>query len=176
MFGIKIRSHGPAGVQALPGAPYAPPGDIGPALIPIPAVFAAAWQSNGMDHGAPGTVRIPAPAPLPGYSGTPVALANAGFIGLGGSEIQHWRPSVYYQTDIPATIAVQTINQSHEMPVPAIRPQAMMAVRATNSPGGISPGDGAFAARIGGRWPIGWPRVLASYPMTPGLGLKDYGP
>ena len=176
MFGHKARAHGPAGVQALPGAPYGPPGDIGPALIPVPAVFGQAWQSNGMIHGAPGTVRIPAPAPMPGYDSNLNRAANAGNIGLGGSAVPFWHPDVYYQTDIPATIAVQTINQSHEMPVPAIRPQAMMAVRATNSPGGIAPGDGAFAARIGGRWPIGWPRVLANYPMTPGLGLKDYGP
>lgn len=176
MFGIRIRAHGPTGGQAPPASQYAPGTDIGPALIPIPAVNFQAWQSNGQIHGSPGTVPVPAPAPFPVLDRSPVAQATEGPIGLPSSQFNSWRPDVYYQTDIPATIAVQTINQTHELPVPAIRPQAVMVARATNSPGGISPADGAFAARIGGRWPIGWPRLLVNYPETAGLTLPGYGP
>ena len=176
MFGFKHRAHGPTGGQVPPGAQYAPGTDIGPALIPIPAQNFQTWQGRGQIHGAPGTIRTPAPATFPGYDTSPVAQASTGIIGLPASQTDDWRPSVYYQADIPVTIAVQTINQSHEMPVPAILPDFVMAVRATNSPGGISPADGAFAARIGGRWPIGWPRVVANFPETRGLGLRNYGP
>lgn len=176
MFGFKHRAHGPTGGVVPPGQQYAPGTDIGPALIPVPAVSFQTWQSRGQIHGAPGTVGIPAPAPVPGYDQAGgIAYAATGSIGLPSSDFDRWYPSIYYQTDQPQTIAVQTINQSHEMPVPAVRPNNVMVVRATNSPGGISPGDGAFAARIGGRWPIGWPRVLANYPETRGLGARDYG-
>lgn len=181
MFGIRLRAHGPAGGApvaggtVMPAAGFIPGTDIGPALVPIPAVFAAAWQSNGQIHGAAGTQPVPAPGPLPGYDQNTVRLANVGYIGAGGAAVQHWRPQLWYETDIPATIAVQTINQTHELPVPAVRPQNVMVVRATNSPGGIAPGDGAFAARLGGRWPIGWPRVVVSFPETGGLGARDYG-
>ena len=171
-----MRAHGPAGGAPAPGggvvtpAPgqFIPGTDIGPALMPVPAVFAAAWQSNGQIHGAPGTQRVPAPPPMPGYDHVS-RLANVGNIGLGSAPVPYWRPDVWYQTDRPLTIAVQTINQSHELPVPAVRPQNMQVVRATNSPGGISPSEGAFAARIGGRWPIGWPRLTVSYPESQGL-------
>jgi hypothetical protein len=165
MFGIKVRAHGPAGGQVPPGQQHAPGTDIGPALLPIPASAAAAWQGRGQIHGAPGTIRIPAPAPFPGYDQTVNSLANEGHIGLPSSVLPYWYPSVYYQTDIPNVIPVETINSTLEMPVPAIRPNNMRAVRATNSPGGISPASGAFAARLGGQWPIGWPRVIASYPV-----------
>lgn len=176
MFGFKVRSHGPVGGIVPAGQTGMPGSDIGPALIPVPAVAAQAWQSRGQVHGAPGTQRIPAPAPMPGYDKAPARLANVGNIGLGGSAVPYWYPQLWYQTDIPATIAVQTINQSHEMPVPAIRPNAVQVVRATNSPGGISPGDGSFAARIGGKWPIGWPKVISNYPESAGLGFDRYGP
>jgi len=176
VFGFRHRANGPTGGVVPPGAYYAPGTDIGPALIPVPAVSFQAWQSNGMIHGSPGTVPVPAPAPFPGYDRSPVAQATTGKIGMPSSAFDSWRPDVWYQTDIPQTIAVQTINQTHEMPVPAIRPNAVMVVRATNSPGGIAPGSGAFAARIGGKWPIGWPRVVANYPESRGLGLDRYGP
>ena len=175
MFGFKHRAHGPTGGQAPPGAQYAPGTDIGPALIPVPAVSFQAWQSRGQIHGSPGTVPVPAPAPFFRTDQDLAAFASTGRIGLPSSEFSSWRPDVWYQTDIPRTIAVQTINQTHELPVPAIRPQTVMVVRGTNSPGGINPGSGAFAARIGGRWPIGWPRVMANYPETRGLGARDYG-
>jgi hypothetical protein len=175
MFGFKHRAHGPTGGQVPPGQQYAPGTDIGPALIPVPAMSFQAFQARGMIHGSPGTVRIPAAAPFPGQDRELTALATEGVIGMPSSAFHYWCPDIWYQADVPVTIAVQTINQSHELPVQATRPQAVMMVRGTNSPGGISPGEGAFAARIGGKWPIGWPRVLANYPETRGLGARDYG-
>jgi hypothetical protein len=169
MFGIKVRAHGPAGGQVPPGAQRAPGTDIGPALLPVPAVFAAAWQSNGEIHGAAGTQRIPAPAPFPGYDQSPVAQASTGIKGMPSSAVPYWYPQLWYQTDItnPALAPpVNYLNSTHEFPVPAIRPNQLMAVRAVNSPGGITPAGGAFAARLGGRWPVGWPKVVVNYPDT----------
>jgi hypothetical protein len=164
VFGIRIRAHGPAGGQVPPGAAARPGSDIGPALIPVPAVFAAAWQSNGMIHGAAGTQRVAAPAPFAGLDFSPVAVASTGKIGLPSSAVPYWYPQLWWQTDIPAVIPVQTINSTHMFPAPAIRPNNIMAMRGTNEPGGISPADGSFRARYGGGWPIGWPRVIANYP------------
>jgi hypothetical protein len=175
MFGIRVRSHGPARPAQAAGGPHIGGTDIGPALVPIPAVSFQAWQSRGQIHGAPGTQRIPAPAPFPGYDRELTTFATEGVIGMPSSMIPFWFPQLWYQTDIPAVIPVQKINSTHELPVPAIRPNVIMVTRATNSPGGIGTQSGAFAARLGGRWPIGWPRVLANYPETRGLGLKDYG-
>lgn len=169
MFGIKVRANGPVGAQAPPGAQYAPGTDIGPALLPVPAVSFQAWQSRGTIHGAPGTQRVPAPAPFPVLDGSPVAQATEGPIGIPSSSIQFWYPQVWYQNpaDNPELAPpVNYLNSTHELPVPAIRPNAVMAVRAVNSPGGITPAGGAFAARLGGRWPIGWPRVVVNYPET----------
>jgi hypothetical protein len=167
VFGIKVRAHGPAGGATPPGSQYAPGTDIGPALLPIPAQAGSAWQSRGQVHGAPGTQRVPAPAPFPGYDVSPVAQASTGFIGIPSSAVQFWYPQIWYQNPAqsPALAPpVNYLNSTHEIPVPAIRPNQVMAVRAVNSPGGITPAGGAFAARMGGRWPIGWPRVVVNYP------------
>jgi hypothetical protein len=172
MFGHRVRAHGPAGGQVPPGAQYAPGTDIGPALIPVPSMNFQAYQSNGMIHGAAGTVRTPAPAPFPGIDQSPVSQASTGQIGMPSSDFTYWRPQVWYQTDVPFMIkagGVQYLNSSHELPVPAVRPNVVMVVRSTNSPGGIAPAYGSFAARIGGRWPIGWPRITANFPETAGL-------
>jgi hypothetical protein len=167
MFGIKVRAHGPVGNQVPPASQYAPGTDIGPALIPIPAIAGSAWQSRGTVHGYPGTRRIPAPAPFPGYDESPVAWASTGPIGMPSSRLQFWYPQIWYQN--PAenpelAPPVNYLNSTHEFPLPAVRPNQVMAVRAVNSPGGITPAGGAFAARMGGRWPIGWPKVVANYP------------
>lgn len=164
MFGIRVAAHGPAGGHAPPGTAARPGTDIGPALLPVPSVFAAAWQSNGQIHGAAGTQKIAAPAPFPVLDLSPVAVATEGIKGLPSSVVPYWYPQLWYQTDIPAVIPVQKINSTHEFPVPAIRPNNVTVQRGTNSPGGISPSTGAFAARLGGRWPIGWPKVIANYP------------
>lgn len=174
MFGHRIRAHGPAGGQAPPGAQYAPGTDIGPALLPVPAMNFQAYQSNGMIHGSPGTVPVPAPAPFPVLDQSRVAQATTGPIGLPSSAIGYWRPDVYYQTDVPTMVKAGGVtylpqHMTHEMPVPAIRPNVVMVARSTNSPGGINPATGAFAARIGGRWPIGWPKVTVYYPESRGL-------
>jgi hypothetical protein len=173
VFGHRYRAHGPAGRQAPPGAQYAPGTDIGPALIPVPAMNFQAYQSNGQIHGAPGTQRVPAPAPFGELDRSPVAQAGTGYIGLPSSDFSYWLPQVWYQTDV-ATMpdragGVNYLNSTHELPVPAVRPNVVMVTRSTNSPGGISPSTGSFAARIGGRWPIGWPRVTVNYPETRGL-------
>lgn len=166
MFGIRVKAHGPAGGAVPPGQEHAPGTDIGPALLPVPAVFAASWQSNGMIHGAAGTQRVGAPPPFPGYDASPVAQAMSGPIGIPSTMLPYWYPQLWYETDIPAVVAVQKINQTHEFPVPAVRPNQLMALRSggLNQPGGISPGSGAFRARYGGGWPVGWPRVIANYP------------
>lgn len=173
MFGHRVRAHGPAGGVAPPGAQYAPGTDIGPALIPVPAMSFQAFQSNGQIHGSPGTVRVPAPAPFPGYDQAGVAQAQTGVIGMPSSDFTYWRPDIYYQTDVGTMPdragGVNYLHSTHEMPVPAVRPNVIMVTRSTNSPGGITPASGAFAARLGGRWPIGWPKVTAHYPETRGL-------
>jgi hypothetical protein len=173
VFGHRVRSNGPTGGQVPPGAQYAPGTDIGPALLPVPAMSFQAYQSNGQIHGAPGTVRIPAPAPFPELDRSPVAQATEGPIGLPSSDFSYWRPDVWYQTDV-ATMpdragGVCYLNSTHEMPVPAVRPNVIMVTRSTNSPGGITPATGAFAARLGGKWPIGWPKATTYYPETRGL-------
>ena len=160
MFGIRVRAHGPAGQGAT---------DIGPALLPVPAMAPGAWTSRGTVRGSPGTRAIAAPDPIPGYSGRANAdrLAAVGHIGLGSGVIAYWLPSVYYQPDWPGDwlVPVQKINSSHEMPVPARYPGQVMVTRAVNAPGGISPGaPGAFRARYGGGWPIGWPKISVNYP------------
>lgn len=165
MFGIRVRAHGAAAPAAAPGQGIATGIDIGPALLPVPAQAAGAWSSRGQIHGSPGTRAIPAPAPFPGYDTSPVSQANEGIIGLPSSQLTgRWFPSIYYQTDIPVTIAVVTLDNPHPFPVPAVRPNVGMVAKGTNTPGGIKPTGGAFTARYGGGWPIGWPRVVANYP------------
>jgi hypothetical protein len=170
MFGIKVRSHGPAKPPAGKQAgPFAVSGtDVAPALLPVPAVSFQAWQSRGPVHGAPGTQRIPAPAPFPGYDRNPVTYASEGIIGMPSSEIPYWYPQVWYQVPGPElAFNGQYLNSSHEMPVPAIRPNNYTMQRGTNQPGGISPQQGSFTAQYG-RWPIGWPRIAVSYPPVKG--------
>jgi hypothetical protein len=166
MFGIRVRAHGPVGGQAPPASQYAPGTDIGPALVPVPAMAASAFQSRGQIHGSAGTVAVPAPAPFPGSDQSPVAQASTGIIGMPSSQLGAWYPQVWYQTDWPGNwlVDVQKINSSHMLPARAIRPDLVQVVRGTNEPGGISPAAGAFRARYGGGWPIGWPKVSVNYP------------
>jgi len=166
VFGFKIRAHGPTAGAVPPASQYAPRTDIGPALVPVPAMAHGAWRSRGQIHGSPGTMPVPAPDPLPGYTSEGAPLANVGFIGLRSRRNPWWLPSVYFQTDWPGgwLVGVQKINSSHMLPVPAIQPRSLTVQRGTNEPGGISPAAGAWRARYGGGWPIGWPKISANFP------------
>jgi hypothetical protein len=165
VFGIRVRAHGAAAPAVSPGRGVDTGVDIGPALLPVPAMAAGAWSSRGQIHGAPGTIAAPAPAPFPGYDTSPVAQFSTGQIGLPSSTLSgRWYPSVYFETDIPPRVGVVTLDNPHPFPVPAVRPNVGMVAKATNTPGGITPVGGSFLARYGGGWPIGWPRVVVNYP------------
>lgn len=141
MAGIRVRANLPIG--ANPNMAYA--------LIPVPVESARAWQSRGAIHGAPGTEPIAAPAPFPAYDKSPVALVSEGYLGLPSSAFTHWYPPIYYETDWPEHAPVRFLNQSHELPVPAVQASNYIVSRGVNEPGGHSQFEpGAFLARLGG--------------------------
>jgi len=120
----------------LPGqGPGAPRGGasqaaakIAPALIPVPAHDAGAWEFRGAVVGSPGTTRIPAPAnsALNGIDRNPVAQAQTGWIGLPSSDFSYWRPSIYIQ--FPRSRVNVSVFSDNQMPVPAIDPRGLPAV------------------------------------------------
>ena|SRR5215469_389534 len=113
-MGIRVTSNGPGAL-------------LGAAMIPVPAKDRNAWQARGLIFGSPGTARIPAPAPIPGYDqqGAAKAIAGVGAGGMGqpSSIYSFWRPSVYYtRTPTPQNMAVSYVSDN-QMPCPAVDPR-----------------------------------------------------
>jgi hypothetical protein len=150
--GIRVRANAPLGANP----------NMAAALIPVPVESVFAWRSRGAVHGSPGTEPVAAPAPLPRLDGSPVAQASAGYIGLPSSAVpQHWYPPLYYETDWPEHAPVRYLDQSHELPVPAIQAAGFIVGRGVNEPGGINQfSPGAFLARLGGRSQIPQPSSI----------------
>lgn len=107
------------------------PAKLGAAALPAPSGWAGGWQSRGQVSGSPGTVRVPAPAPMPGTDRSLAAMANAGNIGLPSSDFTYWLPGIYFQRG-PREHAPVSVQSDNQMPVPALGPNgkpAIMSVR-----------------------------------------------
>lgn len=156
MAGIRVRANAPLGANP----------NMAAALLPVPVESVFAWRSRGAIHGSPGTEPVAAPAAFPRLDTSPVAQANEGVIGLPSSQVpQHWYPPLYYETDWPEHAPVRYLDQSHELPVPALQPGNVIVARGVNEPGGINQfSPGAFRARLGGRKKIAQPSSIGRVP------------
>src|SRR5215469_3323020 len=94
------------------------------AALPVPAVDAGAWKSRGPVVGIPGTMRIPAPAPVPQADSNLVAKAQTGWIGLPSSQFSYWLPGIWY-TPKPGSRAPVSVFSDNQMPVPAVDPRGV---------------------------------------------------
>lgn len=151
MAGIRVRANLPIG--ANPNMAYA--------LLPVPVESVFTWRSRGAIHGAPGTEPIRAPAPFPGLDRSPVAQVSTGVIGVPSSQLTHWYPPLYYETDWPEHAPVRYLDSSHELPVPAVQASNVIVSRGVNEPGGHSQFEpGAFLARLGGKHEIPQPSSI----------------
>lgn len=154
MAGIRVRANAPLGANP----------NMAAALIPVPVESVFTWRSRGAIHGAPGTEPVPAPAPFPRYDTSPVALASEGYLGLPSSAFTHWYPPLYYETGWPEHAPVRYLDQSHELPVPAVQAPNVIVARGVNEPGGHSVFEpGAFLARLGGRGQIPQPSSIGRH-------------
>lgn len=99
---------------------------VRPALLPVPAHDAGAWQSRGPVSGSPGILPIPAPAPFPTAEMDATSLAQTGWIGLPSGDFSYWRPSIYIQ--YPVSRFHGSVFSDNQMPVPAIDPRGVPAV------------------------------------------------
>jgi hypothetical protein len=156
--GIRVRANAPLGANP----------NMAAALLPVPVESVWTWRSRGAIHGSPGTERVGAPAPVPQFDRSPVALASTGIIGEPSSAVpQYWMPPLYYQTDWPEHAPVRYLDQSHEMPVPSRQEAGFIVNRGMRTAGGISQGGiGAFFARMGGRGQIAQP-PSTGFNLTP---------
>lgn len=131
-----------------------PTSRLGAALLPVPAAIGQGYQSWGKVSGSPGTTWIPAPAPLPGYdrSGVAVAIQGVGAGGMGApsSDTPFWRPGIYYQPITRDRVINCAIISDNQMPVPALPPNGKPAVMARKQP--------MLRQRQ-----IGWPITLPNY-------------
>lgn len=100
---------------------------LGGAALPVPAKDAGGWSSRGPVNGHPGTMRIPAPAPVPHTDRELTALANSGFIGLPSSDFSTFNPSLYYING-PQERFPGSLDSDNQMPVPAIDPRGIPGV------------------------------------------------
>ena len=124
------------------------------ALLPVPSGWAQGFQSRGPVTGWPGTVRITAPAPMPGTDSSLAAQALAGNIGEPSSKFSWWTPSVYYtrleQPYLNGSVAPVSVLSDNQMPVPSVDPRGM--------PGVVMPGPVML-----GQTQVGNPRVAPKF-------------
>jgi hypothetical protein len=104
-----------------------PSGRLGPAILPVPAAMAQAYQSWGRVVGMPGTDLIPAPYPAAVPQG--VEYWSSDPLGMSSQAPPVWRPGIYYQPELaaPPNVSVYSDNQ---MPVPALGPSGKPAIAA----------------------------------------------
>jgi hypothetical protein len=117
---------------------------LGAAALPVPARDAQAYQSWGITHGAPGTERIPAPAP-------PVPQAWNRALSRSSDAPDVIYPALYFQHGRLAGTPPVSVTSDNQMPVPAVDPRGKPAV--------MSRGP-VFL----GQQQVGQPKTIPSFP------------
>ena len=131
----------------MTGIAYEMPGATSTAFLPMPAKYAASWQSYKQDlEGQPGTMGVPAPRDLCGPG------ADGGvFLGGGPSGSKNmpprWNPTLYFLRQLPApdlfpagaNYGGPSVYSDNQMPIP---------VRGWGGTSFAAPGMGSSVAMI----------------------------